>query len=73
MDFNLIEKNNFANQEFTKNLRQSNMKSGQDSKLRQTMRTTMRAVKLTQSMRKQKEPVCVNLILIIMEEVGLLQ
>ena len=54
MDFNLIEKNNFANQEFTKNLRQSNMKSGQDSKLRQTMRTTMRAVKLTQSMRKTK-------------------
>ena len=56
MDFNLIEKNNFANQEFTKNLRQSNMKSGQDSKLRQTMRTTMRAVKLTQSMRKTKGP-----------------
>ena len=30
------------------------MKSGQDSKLRQTMRSTMRVVKLTQSMRKTK-------------------
>ena len=32
------------------------MKSGQDSKLRQTIRTTMRVVKLTQSMRKTKGP-----------------
>ena len=54
MDFNLIEKNNFANQEFTKNLRQSNMKTNQESKLRQTMRITMRANKLAQSMRKTK-------------------
>ena len=54
MDFNLIEKNNFANQEFTKNLRQSNQKTNQESKLRQTMRITMRANKLAQSMRKTK-------------------
>ena len=54
MDFNLIEKNNFANQEFTKNLRQSNQKANQESKLRQTMRVTMRANKLAQSMRKTK-------------------
>ena len=54
MDFNLIEKNNFANQEFSKNLRQSNMKTNQESKLRQTMRITMRANKLVQSLRKTK-------------------
>ena len=54
VDFNLIEKNNFLNQEFTKNLRQSNMKTNQESKLRQTMRVTMRANKLAQSMRKTK-------------------
>ena len=54
MDFNLIEKNNFANQEFTKNLRQSNTKSGQESKFKQAVRITMKANKLAQSLRKTK-------------------
>ena len=56
MDFNLIEKNNFANQEFVKNMRQSNIKGPQDPKLRATMRTTMRASKYPQNMRKTKGP-----------------
>ena len=56
MDFNLIEKNNFANQEFTKNLRQSNIKIAQESKLRATMRATMRASKYPQNLRKTKGP-----------------
>ena len=54
MDFNLIEKNNFSNQDFAKNMRQSNMKNPQDSKLRATMRTTMRASKYPQNLRKTK-------------------
>ena len=56
MDFNLIEKNNFSNQDFAKNMRQSNMKTPQDSKLRATMRTTMRASKYPQNLRKTKVP-----------------
>ncbi len=56
MDFNLIEKNNFANQEFVKNMRQSNIKASQDPKLRATMRTNMRASKYPQNMRKTKGP-----------------
>ena len=56
MDFNLIEKNNFSNQDFAKNMRQSNMKNPQDSKLRATMRTTMRASKYPQNLRKTKVP-----------------
>ena len=54
MDFNLIEKNNFANQEFTKNLRQNNTKSSQESKFKQAVRITMKANKLAQSLRKTK-------------------
>ena len=56
MDFNLIEKNNFANQEFVKNMRQSNIKMAQESKLRATMRATMRQSKYPQNMRKTKGP-----------------
>ena len=56
MDFKLIEKNNFSNQDFAKNMRQSNMKNPQDSKLRATMRTTMRASKYPQNLRKTKVP-----------------
>ena len=56
MDFNLIEKNNFANQEFVKNMRQSNIKYAQDSKMRETMRATMRASKYPQNLRKTKAP-----------------
>ena len=56
MDFNLIEKNNFANQEFAKNMRQSNIKLAQESKLNATMRATMRASKYPQNMRKTKGP-----------------
>ena len=56
MDFNLIEKNNFANQEFVKNMRQSNIKYAQDSKMRATMRATMRASKYPQNLRKTKAP-----------------
>ena len=56
MDFNLIEKNNFANQEFVKNMRQSNIKYSQDSKMRATMRATMRASKYPQNLRKTKAP-----------------
>ena len=56
MDFNLIEKNNFSNQDFAKNMRQSNMKNPQDTKLRATMRTTMRASKYPQNLRKTKVP-----------------
>ena len=54
MDFNLIEKNNLSNQDFAKNLRQSNLKNPQDSKMRATMRTTMRASKYPQNLRKTK-------------------
>ena len=56
MDFNLIEKNNLSNQDFAKNLRQSNLKNPQDSKMRATMRTTMRASKYPQNLRKTKGP-----------------
>ena len=56
MDFNLIEKNNLSNQDFAKNLRQSNLKNPQDSKMRATMRTTMRASKYPQNLRKTKVP-----------------
>ena len=56
MDFDLIEKNNFANQEFAKNMRQSNIKIAQESKLNATMRATMRASKYPQNMRKTKGP-----------------
>ena len=56
MDFNLIEKNNFANQEFVKNMRQSNIKGPQDPKIRSNMRTNMRASKYPQNMRKTKGP-----------------
>ena len=56
MDFDLIEKNNFANQEFAKNIRQSNIKLAQESKLNATMRATMRASKYPQNMRKTKGP-----------------
>ena len=56
MDFNLIEKNNFSNQEFVKNMRQSNIKIAQESKLRATMRATVRASKYPQNMRKTRGP-----------------
>ena len=56
MDFDLIEKNNFANQEFAKNMRQSNIKLAQESKLNATIRATMRASKYPQNMRKTKGP-----------------
>ena len=56
MDFNLIQKNNFSNQEFVKNMRQSNIKMAQESKLRATMRATMRQSKYPQNMRKTKGP-----------------
>ena len=56
MDFNLIEKNNLSNQDFAKNLRQSNLKNPQDSKMRATMRTTMRVSKYPQNLRKTKGP-----------------
>ena len=54
MDFRLIQKNNLANQEFAKNLRQSNIKGPQDAKMRATMRATMnmRASKYPQNVRK---------------------
>ena len=42
MDFNLIEKNVIKNQEFAKNLRQSNLKGPESAKMRATMRATMR-------------------------------
>ena len=42
MDFNLIEKNIIKNQEFAKNLRQSNLKGPEAAKMRATMRATMR-------------------------------
>ena len=42
MDFNLIEKNIIKNQEFAKNLRQSNLKGPESAKMRATMRATMR-------------------------------
>ena len=51
MDFHLIEKY-IRNQEFAKNLRQSNMKGPQDKNMRTTMRNTMRASKYPQNMRK---------------------
>ena len=54
LDFNLIEKNNIANQNFAKNMRQSNIKTAQDIKMRATMRATMRASKFPQNVRKTK-------------------
>jgi len=42
MDFHLIEKNSLKNQEYAKYLRQSNIKGPQESKMRATMRATMR-------------------------------
>ena len=54
LDFNLIEKNNIANQNFAKNMRQSNIKTAQDIKMRATMRATMRASKYPQNLRKTK-------------------
>ena len=42
MDFHLIEKNSLKNQEYAKYLRQSNIKGPQESKMRTTMRATMR-------------------------------
>ena len=54
LDFNLIEKNNIANQNFAKNMRQSNIKTAQDIKMRATMRATMRASKFPQNLRKTK-------------------
>ena len=56
MDINLIEKNNFANREFAKNMRQSNIKIAQDSKIRATMRATIRTSKYPQNLRKTKGP-----------------
>ena len=56
MDFNLIQKNNSSSQEFVKNMRQSNIKIAQESKLRATMRATMRASKYPQNLRKTKGP-----------------
>ena len=56
MDFNLIEKNIIKNQEFAKNLRQSNLKGPEAAKMRATMRATMRNNKqgnLKKSMRGQ--------------------
>ena len=56
MDFNLIEKNVIKNQEFAKNLRQSNLKGPEAAKMRATMRATMRNNKqgnLKKSMRGQ--------------------
>ena len=56
MDFNLIEKNIIKNQEFAKNLRQSNLKGPEGAKMRATMRATMRNNKqgnLKKSMRGQ--------------------
>jgi hypothetical protein len=52
MDFRLIQKNNIANQEFAKHLRQSNIKGPQDAKMRATMRVTMRSSKYPQNVRK---------------------
>ena len=52
MDFRLIQKNNLANQEFAKNLRQSNIKGPQDPRMRATMRATMRNSKYPQNVRK---------------------
>ena len=54
MDFHLIEKNTIKNQEFAKNLRQSNLKGPESAKMRATMRATMRNNKqgnLKKSMR----------------------
>jgi len=42
MDFHLIEKNSLKNQEYAKYLRQINIKGPQESKMRTTMRATMR-------------------------------
>ena len=52
MDFRLIQKNNIANQEFAKHLRQSNIKGPQDAKMRATMRVTMRSSRYPQNVRK---------------------
>ena len=52
MDFRKIQKNSLANQEFAKNLRQSNIKGPQDAKMRATMRATMRSSKYPQNARK---------------------
>ncbi len=51
MDFRLIQKN-LRNQQFAKNLRQSNIKGPQDAKMRATMRSTMRSSKYPQNARK---------------------
>ena len=51
MDFRLIQKN-LRNQQFAKNLRQSNIKGPQDAKMRATMRSNMRSSKYPQNARK---------------------
>ena len=52
MDFNKIQKNNYKNQEFVKNIKQSNLKGREEAKMRATMRTTMRSSKYPQNVRK---------------------
>ena len=52
MDFNKIQKNNYKNQEFVKNIKQSNHKGREEAKMRATMRTTMRSSKYPQNVRK---------------------
>ena len=52
MDFNKIQKNNNKNQEFVKNIKQSNLKGREEAKMRATMRTTMRSSKYPQNVRK---------------------
>ena len=52
MDFNKIQKNNYKNQEFVKNIKQSNLKGREEAKMRATMRTTMRSSKYPQNARK---------------------
>lgn len=53
MDFHLIQKNSLKNQEFVRNLRQSNLKRQEEAKkMRDTMRTTMRSSKYPQNIRK---------------------
>jgi hypothetical protein len=37
MDFNKIQKNNYKNQEFVKNIKQSNLKGREEAKMRATM------------------------------------
>ena len=52
MDFNKIQKNNYKNQDFVKNIKQSNLKGREEAKMRATMRTTMRSSKYPQNVRK---------------------